>query len=186
MTDTSKKCARSGNSVRHLARVMLFVFLLTFICARVVVFLIMARRIPDFFLYLGGTHVHHLNYGIFLLSAVGGYLILVRPMGFGLEISAIVYAIGLALTFDEFGIWLHLGGSYWQRASFDAVTVVAALLGLISIAPNLRSLRLRQWWWIAMVVLLVSLFFVMFVDSFKYAERIWTPKFKYIEEEGPR
>ena len=30
----------------------------------------MARRMPDLFLHLGGTHVHHLNYGIFLLSAV--------------------------------------------------------------------------------------------------------------------
>jgi len=30
---------------------------------------------PDFFLHLGGTHVHHLNYGIFLLSAVTGLLL---------------------------------------------------------------------------------------------------------------
>jgi hypothetical protein len=30
----------------------------------------------------------------------------------------------MALTFDEFGMWLHLGGSYWQRASFDAVIVL--------------------------------------------------------------
>jgi hypothetical protein len=38
------------------------------------VILIIARRMPDLFLRLGGTHVHHLNYGIFLLSAIAGFL----------------------------------------------------------------------------------------------------------------
>jgi hypothetical protein len=44
----------------------------------------------------------------------------------------------MALTFNEFGIWLHLGGSYWQRANVDAVIVVAALIGLVAFAPSLR------------------------------------------------
>jgi Kef-type K+ transport system membrane component KefB len=44
----------------------------------------------------------------------------------------------LALTFDEFGMWLHLGGSYWQRVSVDAVIIVAALLGLVAYAPALE------------------------------------------------
>jgi hypothetical protein len=35
----------------------------------------------------------------------------------------------MALTFDEFGMWLHLGGSYWQRASFDAVVCYQVFLG---------------------------------------------------------
>ena len=51
-----------------------------------------------------------------------------------------VYAIGLALTFDEFGMWLHLGGSYWQRASFDAITVVGTLLGLAATAAAVALL----------------------------------------------
>ena len=55
----------------HLARMVLMMFLLTFVVSRVVVFLIMSSRIPDIYLHLGGTHVHHLNYGIFLLSGVG-------------------------------------------------------------------------------------------------------------------
>jgi hypothetical protein len=36
--------------------------------ARITVFLIVSHRIPDIYLRLGGTHIHHLNYGIFLLS----------------------------------------------------------------------------------------------------------------------
>ena len=54
---------------------MLVSFLFTFMTARVLVFLIVARRIPDLYLHLGGTHIHHLNYGIVLLSVVGAYLL---------------------------------------------------------------------------------------------------------------
>ena len=51
-------------------RIILVAFLITFMAARVLVFLIVSRRIPDLFLHVGGTHIHHLNYGIFLLSGV--------------------------------------------------------------------------------------------------------------------
>ena len=120
---------------RRLARIVLLVFLLTFILTRALVFLIMARLVPDLFVHLGGTHVHHLNYGIFLLGAVGAWLLFLHPQGRARTVAAVLYAIGLALTFDEFGMWLHLGGGYWQRASFDAVTVIAAVLALVSYAP---------------------------------------------------
>ena len=55
---------------RHLARLTFVAFLLTFIGSRAIVILIMTRRMPNLFFHAGGTHVHHLNYGIFLLSAV--------------------------------------------------------------------------------------------------------------------
>src|SRR5437762_13369281 len=60
---------------RHLARLTFVAFLFTFIASRVLVIFIMARRLPDLFLHLGGTHVHHLNYGIFLLSTIGALLL---------------------------------------------------------------------------------------------------------------
>jgi len=41
-------------------------------------------------------------------------------------------------------MWLHLGGSYWQRASVDAVILVAALLALIAFAPAIRSFESRH------------------------------------------
>ena len=84
------------------------------------------------FLHVGGTHVHHLNYGIILLSAAGAFLIFARPAGRRLSAAAVFYGIGLALTFDEFGMWLHLGGPYWQRASFDAVIVISAVLAHVN------------------------------------------------------
>ena len=92
----------------HLARLVLVTFILTFIVVRVLVILIMSRRIPDLYLHLGGTHVHHLNYGIFLLAGVGAYQLFLHPSGRNLEIAAIIYGSGMALTFDEFGMWLHL------------------------------------------------------------------------------
>lgn len=60
---------------RHLARLVFVPFLLTFIASRTLVILIMMRRLPDLFLHLSGTHVHHLNYGIFLLSTIGAVLL---------------------------------------------------------------------------------------------------------------
>jgi len=58
-------------TVHRLAREALFSFILTFVAARAVVFLIMSHEIPNMYFFLHGTHVHHLNYGIFLLAAVG-------------------------------------------------------------------------------------------------------------------
>src|SRR5580692_12680840 len=99
-----------------LARRALFGFIITFVIARTVVLLIMSKRVPNLYFFMHGTHVHHLNYGIFLLAGVGAYLLLRLPSGKSLRGGALAYGIALALTFDEFGMWLHLGGSYWQRA----------------------------------------------------------------------
>lgn len=168
---------------RRTARLVFVAFLITFVAARVLVFLIMARRMPDLFLHVGGTHVHHLNYGIFLLSGSGAWLLFSRPAGRALSVAAVLYAVGLALTFDEFGMWLHLGGGYWQRASFDAVTVVAALLGLLAFAP--RAMRPRHWWTGALVAALTALFFTLLARSLHHAEERARPRLERLEREGP-
>ena len=161
-----------GDVRQVVARIILVAFVMTFMAARVLVFLIVARRMPDLFLHVGGTHIHHLNYGIFLLSGVGAYLLLVRPEGRRLLVAATGYGVGLALTFDEFGLWVHLGGSYWQRASFDAVVVVGALLALIVVAPDWRRLRPHHWFTAGALALASLIFGVMLVDSFRYADRL--------------
>jgi len=96
---------------RHLARLLFVAFLLTFIASRTLVILIMTRRLPDLFLHLGGTHVHHLNYGVFWHSTVAAVLLLAKLNETQQAACAAIYGIGMALTFDEFGMWLHLGGS---------------------------------------------------------------------------
>jgi hypothetical protein len=172
------------SSPRRLARPILVAFLFTFMAARVLVFLIVARRIPDVYLNLGGTHVHHLNYGIFLLSGVGAYMLLGYPGPRGLRWSAVVYGIGLALTFDEFGLWLHLGGSYWQRASFDAVVVIAGLLALMAVAPAVPRFRPHHWATAAMLAVAVTVFGALLVDSLRYADRLLL-RIQIVEEARP-
>src|ERR1035437_6882898 len=83
----------------RLARRALFGFVPTFILSRPPVLLVMADCIPNLFFFLHGTHVHHLNYGIFLLAAVGGYTLFARPDGRRAEAAALAYGFALALTF---------------------------------------------------------------------------------------
>lgn len=185
MTKDSKTTTAQPAPITHLARIVLAAFLITFITARIVVFLIMSRTIPDLYLHLGGTHVHHLNYGIFLLSAVAGYLVLARPIGRKLQWAAMLYGIGMALTFDEFGMWIHLGGSYWQRASWDAIIVLATGFALIAFAPSLKRFRSRHWLATAALALAAAVFFFMLVKSFHYAGQKLAPKIRQIESTGP-
>jgi hypothetical protein len=164
-----------------LARRTLFAFILTFIASRIVVVLIMARRIPNMYFFLRGTHVHHLNYGIFLLVAVAAYLLLAAPMGRKLSAAALAYGIALALTFDEFGMWLHLGGSYWQRASIDAIVIVAALLGLIAFASDIRRFEARHLRAsIALLIALVAFGIVLYDASVKIG-RVEGPRLEALE-----
>jgi hypothetical protein len=171
-----------GFTASHLARWTLTAFVLTFLSSRVLVLLIMTRRLPDFYLHLGQTHVHHLNYGIFLLVGVGAWLVFAPPRGKSRIVAAVLYGIGLGLTFDEFGMWLHLGGSYWQRASYDAVVAIAALLGLVASAPRLRRFRAINWVWAAVILVLVGVFAALVVEHLSKLG----PSLERIEQQGPQ
>ena len=171
---------------RHLARLVFTAFLLTFIASRALVILIMTRRMPDFFLHMGGTHVHHLNYGIFLLSAVAGVLLFAKLNDTQRSVCALVYGFGLALTFDEFGMWLHLGGSYWQRASFDAVIVVLGVFGLIAFAPRWQRIRAHHFITGGVLLIAVASFYWMLFKSLKHANDKLLPRLIDIEQHGPQ
>lgn len=142
-------------TAHRLARITLFGFIVTFVLSRMFVFLIMAQLIHNFYFFLGKTHVHHLNYGIFLLSAVCGYSVFRRPVGRAAELVALLYGVAMGLTFDEFGMWLHLGGGYWQRASVDAVIVVAAAFAFVGFAKSIRRFESRHLW--MFFILLIAL-----------------------------
>lgn len=107
--------------------VILISFLTTFILARLVVYMMDYNFLPDVYLLVGQTHVHHLNYGIFLL-AITGYFSLIFNKPRANEILAIFYGIGLGLTFDEFALWLHLQDDYSARASYEAIIVITVIL----------------------------------------------------------
>jgi hypothetical protein len=170
-------------SFTHAAQWTLAAFVATFLLARILVLLIMTRRMPDLYFYAGQTHVHHLNYGIFLLVLVGGWAIFGRPTSVAtVRWLAVLYGIGLALTFDEFGMWLHLGGGYWQRASYDAVVTIAAILGLLIVAPSVRRWRYVNWLTAAAVLTLLVIGLRLLNDVVD----LWTPGLQRIESGAPQ
>jgi hypothetical protein len=169
----------------HRAREVLIAFLFTFMAARVLVYLIMARKIPTLYAHAGGTHIHHLNYGIFLLTFVGAILIFAQPTGKKLTLTALLYGVGLGLTFDEFGMWLHLTVTYWQRSSFDAVVVIAAVLGLISAAPAFSRCRPHHWITAILMLLLLGGFAFAVIDGGRHLGKKLGPSFQQLEESGP-
>ena len=168
-------------TAHRLARISLFGFIMTFLAARALVFLIMSHEIPNMYFFLRGTHVHHLNYGIFVLSAVAGYSVLRRPTGRSAEITALLYGFAMALTFDEFGMWLHLGGSYWQRVSVDAVIVVAAVLALVAFARKIKRFESHHLWsFIALTLVLAVFGIVLYTAGCKLGD-VMGPKLQELE-----
>ncbi|MDQ6625717.1 MAG: hypothetical protein M3Y69_06200 [Verrucomicrobiota bacterium] len=184
---TLTKAAREITPVRRLARRVFLAFLLTFIAARVLVILIMTRRMPDLFFHAGSTHVHHLNYGIFILSAVGAVLVFVtEPSDRLRKLCALLYGFGMALTFDEFGMWLHLGGSYWQRGSFDAVIVLLSVFGWLAFMPKWERMRSRHWTVSAFAALaVIAFYFLLFTSAKTIGDRLG-PRLQDIESSGPQ
>lgn len=172
--------------MRRLARVVFFVFILTFAASRALVILIMTQRMPDLFLHVGGNHVHHLNYGIFLLSATGGFLLFAELTDRQRQWLAAAYGLGMALTFDEFGMWLHLGGSYWQRASYDAVILVAALLGLLAFAPRRERFGPKHGVALGITAVALGLFFWLSFGALNVVERRMGERLRRMEETGAR
>jgi hypothetical protein len=163
-------------SIRE-ARIVLFAFVATFVAARGLVHLMMSHQVPDMYLHVGPqrTHVHHLNYGIFLLSFIGAYMIFVRPRGRHLNLASAVYGIGMGLTFDEFGMWYHLSGNYWQQSSNEAVLVIAVLFSLVALAPELRRVGSRGWIGVGITVLTIAIFVVGLKTPVRHALHRWGP-----------
>ena len=100
------------------------------------------------------------------LSKADGSLLWRKPADPGSYrgLTALAYGVAMALIFDEFGLWLHLGGSYWQRASVDAVIIVSALLGLVAFARTIRRFESHHFWMsLVMLLLLLGFSGILFV-----------------------
>ena len=83
---------------------------------------------------VGGTHIHHLVWGILLLLIAGYVGVTVAPPSPWHEILAVLFGVGTGLTLDEFALWLNLEDVYWSergRRSIDAVIIAATLTGMV-------------------------------------------------------
>ena len=79
-----------------------------------------------------GLHIHHLFWGILLLMVTGFSALATRDPKWHLRI-AIVFGVALALTLDEFALWLRLADVYWDPQGIESLKAgafAAAFLGL--------------------------------------------------------
>jgi hypothetical protein len=130
-------------------------FLITFAVVRGITHSIRAGVGPFRNIGGGGTHIHHLVFGILLLLGVGYLWLIQVGTGEGGErrrlsvLTALLYGVGAALTLDEVALWLRLEDVYWARevrASIDAVVLFGALLSVgMWGGPFLHRLARELW-----------------------------------------
>jgi hypothetical protein len=87
-----------------------------------------------------GVHLHHLVFGIILMGVSGTLGFWFFDSGIWMEVSALLFGIGIGLTIDEFALFIHLDDVYWStegRTSIDAtvLAVVAMMLLLLGVDP---------------------------------------------------
>jgi hypothetical protein len=79
-----------------------------------------------------GLHIHHLFWGIWLLMLTGFAALATRDERWHLRI-ALVYGVALALTLDEFALWLRLADVYWTPQGIESLKVSAAVAALLAL-----------------------------------------------------
>lgn len=141
-------------------------FLVTFALVRAITRRIHARRSahadeagPVKDVYIGGVHVHHQVWGILLVLVSGLLTFRFTPGSPWIDLLALVFGAGAALTLDEFALWFHLDDVYWStegRKSIDAILVGAALgtAILLGVSPigQTRAQGMPEWIFTLVVV----------------------------------
>jgi len=125
-----------ANRAKQVPFWILAAFLPTFIIARTTVALF-----PGLSVHVHGTHVHHFTYGVIIL-AISGFISLVSPNRAQRWLAAL-YGVGLALAFDEFGMWLRLTSNYHLDSSEDVMAGILAFLVITVYFTGLLRRALR-------------------------------------------
>ncbi|HEX2127894.1 MAG TPA: hypothetical protein VHF58_01620 [Solirubrobacterales bacterium] len=83
---------------------------------------------------VGGTHVHHLVWGIVAMMIFGYVGLVAEPDSPWRELVTVLFAIGMGLTLDEFALWVELKDVYWEqegRKSIDAMIIAGCITGAL-------------------------------------------------------
>jgi hypothetical protein len=125
---------------------VLTAFLATFGTVRLITHGIRNHWLPLGNIVLGGggeksgkqpLHIHHMVWGILALTGCGYAGLLQTDLRWRRRMAPL-YGAGVALTYDEFALWLHLEDDYWSkqgRDSVDAVVLLSALFGVAAASP---------------------------------------------------
>lgn len=117
-------------------------FFVAFALARSWAYAVYRNFGPFRYVYIRGTHIHHLFWGILLLLIVGFCWLIEVGTGsrsssiLASHLTSLLYGVGAALTLDELALWLTLGADvYWTRrgrVGLDAVFLfgTALLIGI--------------------------------------------------------
>jgi hypothetical protein len=116
---------------------LLFAFLVTFALTRLYTRLARVRGWGSG--SAGGIHLHHMVFGIVIVLLSGLLVIALDPGTPALEMLAIAFGAGAALTLDEFALWLYLRDVYWcpeGRSSIDATLMGVLLAALLLVGTS--------------------------------------------------
>jgi hypothetical protein len=118
----------------------------TFTAVRAITHAIRDNKGPFRNITPGGHHIHHMTFGIAGMIITG--TLWINDVGSGADprrrrasrITSTLFGAGVALTLDEFALWLNLQDDYWTkqgRESIDAVAVYGSLLMMILYSRDL-------------------------------------------------
>ena len=121
---------------RRVALRALFAFLITFGILRALTAIIHFGVFPHGpfrnLVTASGLHIHHLFWGILLLMATGFIALATRAEKWHLRV-AIIFGVALALTLDEFALWLRLADVYWSPQGIESIKAAAVVTALLAV-----------------------------------------------------
>jgi hypothetical protein len=121
---------------RRVALRALAAFLLTFALLRAITAIIHFELFPHGpfhdLVTASGLHIHHLFWGILLLMITGFVALATRDPQWHLRI-ALVFGVALALTLDEFALWLRLADVYWSPEGLESLKAAAVAAALLAV-----------------------------------------------------
>ena len=124
------------NLGRRVALRVLVAFLITFVILRIITAIIHFELFPHGpfrnLVTKSGLHIHHLFWGILLLMVTGFVALATRSPAWHLRI-AIIFGVALALTLDEFALWLRLADVYWSPEGVESLKAGAFAGAVLSV-----------------------------------------------------
>lgn len=136
----------TGKATRSTAWVSTVVFVATFAAVRGLTYSIHVGIGLFHDVSTGGTHIHHMVWGILLLLAAGYVRLLHDGSGarkswaWTIWLTAVAYGAGAALTLDEFALWLCMRDVYWQRLGWESIGAGVVFAGVLLVAVWGRQL----------------------------------------------